>query len=213
MILLITLILLLVFILNLSFYWLLFSRAKARNFEPIGFFYKIFPIIWTITLLTIPILNSSLLRFYFSNNWSYFKDYWILFALLGILLIIIGVNFSKRGRKAYKDKLLDELGSELVTSGVFRIVRHPVYSGWVIIFFGTALISDSLICLVLCPIILIFLDIHAVIEEKLVLIPKYGSNYEKFKEKTPFRIIPTPLNFFLIIITIIIIYVGFLNVT
>jgi protein-S-isoprenylcysteine O-methyltransferase Ste14 len=107
---------------------------------------------------------------------------------------------------------MDEKSPNLATSGVFKIIRHPIYSGWVIIFFGATLLSDSFNCLVLCPIVLILLDIHALIEEKLVLIPKFGNDYEKFKEKTPYRIIPTPLNFFLIIIAVIIIYVGFLNI-
>ncbi len=49
------------------------------------------------------------------------------------------------------------------------------------------------------------------IEEKLILIPKYGKIYENYIKKTPNRIIPTPLNLLLIIITVIIVYVGFLN--
>jgi protein-S-isoprenylcysteine O-methyltransferase Ste14 len=209
----ITIILVLVFILNLLFYWILFLKIEDKNKKFVKFFYIIFPIIWAITLITIPVLNLSLLRFYFSENRSYFKNYWNLFALLGILFIIIGINFAKKANQVYKVKPMDEKSSKLATSGVFRIIRHPIYSAWGIIFFGAALISDSLNSLIICPIILILLDIHATIEEKLILIPKYGNDYEKFKEKTPYRIIPTPLNFFLIIIVIIIIYVGFLNIS
>jgi len=106
---------------------------------------------------------------------------------------------------------MDEESSKLITSGIFRIIRHPFYSGWVIIFLGAALISDSLVSLILCPIIYVFIESHASIEEKLILIPKYGNRYEKFKERNPYRIIPAPLNFLLIIIAVIIIYIGFFN--
>ena len=213
MILLITIVLVFIFLLNLFIYWKIFLKEKDKNNKLVRFFYKIFPIIWTFTLITIPIINSSFLRAYLPENSSYFDDYWNLFALLGIAFIIIGISFAKKARKVYKVKPMDKESSELITSDIFRIIRHPVYSGWVIIFLGAALISDSLISLILCPIIYVILESHASIEEKLILIPKYGDKYEKFMDKTPYRIIPTPLNFLLIVIAIIIVYVGFLNIS
>ncbi len=213
MILLITIVLVFIFLSNLFIYWKIFLKVKYKNNKLVRFFYKIFPIVWTFTFITIPIINSSFLRAYFPENSSYFDDYWILFALLGITFIIIGISFAKKAREVYRVKPMDEKSSELITSGIFRIIRHPVYSGGLIIFLGAALISDSLISLILCPIIYVILESHASIEEKLILIPKYGDKYEKFKDKTPYRIIPTPLNFLLIIIAVIIVYVGFLNIS
>jgi len=209
----ITIVLVFIFFSNLSLYWILFLKVKEKNNKLVRLFYKIFPIIWAFTLITIPIINSSFLRAYFPENLSYFDEYWNLFALLGIAFIIIGINFAKKARKVYRVKPLGKESSNLITSGIFRIIRHPVYSGWVIIFLGAALISDSLISLILCPIIYIILEFHTLIEEKLILIPKYGDEYEKFKDRTPYRIIPTPFNLLLIIIIFIIVYVGFLNIS
>ncbi len=211
MILLITIILLFVFTSNLIVYWVLFLKVKNKENIIIRLFYKVFPLIWTLSLVPIPIINSSFLIMVFPQNLSYFRDYWIFFVLLGIVFIIIGVNFANKAKKVYRVKTLDENSSKLIKSGVFRIIRHPIYSAWVIIFLGAAIISDSIISLIISPVILLILEIHARIEEKLILIPKYGEAYQKYKEKTPYRIIPTPLNFLLIIITFIIVYVGFLN--
>ena len=213
MIILITIVLVFVFLSNLSLYWILFLKIKEKNNKLVRLFYKIYPIICAFTLITIPIINSSFLSAYFPENLSYFDKYWNLFALLGIAFFIIGISFAKKARKAYRVKTTDEESSPLITSGIFRIIRHPAYSGCVIIFLGAALISDSLISLILCPIVYLILEIHALIEEKLILIPKYGDKYEKFKDKTPYSIIPTPLNLLLIIITFIIIYVGFVNIS
>jgi len=171
---------------------------------------KHFTTIRGIILIVIPILNSSLLRFYFPENLSYFKEYWNLFALLGTVFIILGINIARRGYQL-KKRRREEKNTKLITSGVFRIIRHPSYSAWVIIFIGMALISDSIISLIMCPIILISFEIHASFEEKRVFFPRHGSKYNDYMEITPYRIIPTPLNFFLVIITMIIIYVGFLN--
>ncbi|MFX1375888.1 MAG: methyltransferase family protein [Promethearchaeota archaeon] len=207
----ITIILVLIFILNISIYWIVSSKVNDTNKKSIKAFYNIFPILWKLILIIIPIINLSFLRFYFPENLSYFDDYWNLFALLGIVFIIIGINFSKKAKKAYNIKTSHQNSSKLITSGVFRIIRHPIYSGWVIIFFGAAIISDSLTSLILCPVLYIIMTIHTLLEEKLILIPKYGKKYENFKEKTPYRIIPIPLNLLLVIITFIIVYIGFLN--
>jgi len=210
--LLITIILLIIFIFNLILYWILFLKVKDKERKSVKVFYKLFPLIWTLSIVPIPIINSSFLILYFPNNFSYFQEYWIFFALFGITLIIIGINFAKRARKVYKVKAIDETSSKLTTKGIFKLIRHPIYSAWGIIFLGAAIISDSFICLLVSPLILIILEIHAMLEENLILIPKFGKSYENYKRKTPNRIIPTPMNLLLIIIALVIVYVGFLNV-
>ena len=211
MILLITIILVLIFISNLITYWILFLKVKDKKNKLVKVFFKIFPILWTISIIPIPIINSSFLKVYFPQNISYFDEYWIFFVLLGIFFIIVGIIFANKANKVYKIKALDETHSELITSGVFRIIRHPVYLAWVMIFLGAAIISDSFVSLILSPVFLLILEVHALIEENLILIPKYGRTYEQYKKKTPYRIIPTPLNFLLLVITFIITYVGLLN--
>ncbi len=210
--LLITIILLIIFIFNLILYWILFLKVKDKERKSVKVFYKLFPLIWTLSIVPIPIINLSFLKLWFPNNFSYFQQYWIFFALFGITLIIIGINFAKRARKIYKVKSLDETSSKLITRGIFKLIRHPIYSAWGIIFIGAAIISDSFISLLISLLILIILEIHAMLEENLILIPKYGKSYENYKRKTPNRIIPTPMNLLLIIIALVIVYVGFLNV-
>ncbi|MFX0042522.1 MAG: methyltransferase family protein [Candidatus Hodarchaeota archaeon] len=210
--LLLTIILLILFNFNLILYWTFFLKVKDKERKSVKIFYKIFPLIWTLSIVPIPIINLSFLKLWFPHNFSYFQEYWIFFALFGITLIIIGINFAKRARKLYKAKPLDENSSKLITHGIFRLIRHPIYSAWGIIFIGAAIISDSLISLLICPLVLIILEIHAMLEENLILIPKFGKNYENYKKKTPNRIIPTPMNLLLIIMVLVIAYVGFLNV-
>ncbi|MFW9819923.1 MAG: methyltransferase family protein [Candidatus Thorarchaeota archaeon] len=207
--LLVTILLVFTFSLNFVVFWGLFLKNKDKGKKI--FYYKLFPVVWTLSLVPIPIINSSFLRMFFPNNYSYFEDLWIFFILFGIALIIVGIIFIKRANEVYKVKLMDENSSNLITKGIFKLVRHPIYSSWGIIFLGLAIISDSLISLIISPLILILLELHAIIEEKLILIPKYDKIYENYKEKTPKRIIPTPLNLLLIIMAFIIVYVGIFN--
>ncbi len=209
---LVTVILLFIFLLNISLYWVFYVKIEEKERKRlIKLFYKIFPVIWTISLIPIPIINSSFLRIFLPNNYSYFDQYWIFFALFGIVLIFMGIVFVKRANKVYKVKSMDENSSSLITKGIFKLIRHPVYSAWGIIFLGFAIVSDSLISLIISLIIFIILEIHSMIEENLILVKKYGKDYENYKKKTPNRIIPTPLNLLLIMMAVIIAYVGFLN--
>ena len=91
---LLTIVLFSVFILNLVVYWLLFLKVKNKDQKIVRVFYKIFPVVWTLSLVPIPIINLSFLRVFFPNNYSYFKFYWVYFALLGVAFIIIGINFN-----------------------------------------------------------------------------------------------------------------------
>ncbi|MFX0145309.1 MAG: methyltransferase family protein, partial [Candidatus Hodarchaeota archaeon] len=183
--LLITIILLTIFLFNLIIYWVLFIKSKKKEEKVIKLFYKLFPVIWTLSLIPIPIINLSFLRLYFPSNFSYFGEYWIFFALLGITFIIIGIIFAKRANRAYKIKPMNKNNSILITKGIFNIIRHPIYSAWGIIFLGLAIISDSLTSLIVSVLIFIILEINAIIEEKLILIPKFGQKYENYKTKTP----------------------------
>lgn len=212
MMLLITIILLIIFIFNLILYWIIFLKINNKERKLVKFYYRLFPLIWTLSIVPIPIINSSFLILYFPKNFSYFQDYFIFFALLGITFIIIGINFAKRAKKVYKVKSLEKKSSKLITHGIFKLIRHPIYSAWTIIFIGAAIISDSIISLLVSPLILILLEIHAMFEENLILIPNYGKKYEDYKKKTPNRIIPAPMNLLLIIIAFIIAYVDFLNI-
>ena len=147
MIILITILLMFIFILNLVTYWLLYEKNKEKLSKKL--FYKLFPVIWTLSIIPIPIINSGFLEFLFPTNYSYFQEYWIFFALLGILFIIIGIIFAKRAKKLFKINMVHGNSTNLIRSGVFKIVRHPTYFSWTIIIFGAALISDSLISLII----------------------------------------------------------------
>jgi protein-S-isoprenylcysteine O-methyltransferase Ste14 len=56
-------------------------------------------------------------------------------------------------------------GSELVSTGAYRFVRHPIYGGLVIASFGWALICASVVALLLSLVLLAFFDLKSRREE------------------------------------------------
>ncbi|MEM0493572.1 MAG: isoprenylcysteine carboxylmethyltransferase family protein [Candidatus Thermoplasmatota archaeon] len=78
---------------------------------------------------------------------------------------------------------------QLVTSGVFRYIRHPHYTSLIIIGFGLALFFYSLAALLIAS-IAVPIMIISIIDEERHLIRQYGEAYLEYKQRVPYRIIP-----------------------
>jgi protein-S-isoprenylcysteine O-methyltransferase Ste14 len=73
--------------------------------------------------------------------------------------------------------------SDLVSTGAFRYVRHPLYLGCILFYLGLAFCTFSLFSLVLWVAIFIFYNYIASYEEKL-LEAKFGESYRIYQEHT-----------------------------
>lgn len=80
-------------------------------------------------------------------------------------------------------------GAALLTSGLYRRVRHPVYSGLLIWAFGMAIATASVLHFVLFGVLWVFFHAKAAHEEKL-LAQKF-SGYPEYAARTP-RFFPSP---------------------
>lgn len=78
---------------------------------------------------------------------------------------------------------------QLITNGVFRHIRHPHYTSVLIIGYGLAFFFHSTLTLIIAT-IAIPLMIWSIIDEEKQLLKKYGEQYKKYMEKTPYRLIP-----------------------
>jgi len=73
----------------------------------------------------------------------------------------------------------------LVTDGVFRFSRNPIYVGMTSVYIGVALCARSLPALVLLPVALALLD-HAVVDpEERYLARKFGDAYRAYNDAVP----------------------------
>lgn len=76
---------------------------------------------------------------------------------------------------------------ELIQSGLYRFVRHPIYFGVILVCFGWASIEQTLYTLVLAIILLIFFDLKSR-QEEIWLTEKF-SEYAEYKITTK-KLIP-----------------------
>jgi protein-S-isoprenylcysteine O-methyltransferase Ste14 len=105
---------------------------------------------------------------------------------LVIRLIILGVALStafylfKSGHVVVSG---DQRATEVVSTGAFRYVRHPLYLGSILVYLGLTVSTASLFCLVLLVAIAVFYNYIAGYEEKLLEL-KLGQAYIAYKKKT-----------------------------
>jgi len=72
----------------------------------------------------------------------------------------------------------------LKTTGIQAKIRHPLYSGTLLIFIGYFIFNPQLTNLIMLLSLFIYLPVGIRLEEKK-LIDTFGEDYLRYKEKTP----------------------------
>ncbi len=116
---------------------------------------------------------------------------------LGLILATFGIFIIKRAFRAYSTlKFLGIKKEEtelqtLNTNGLQAHVRHPLYSGTLLIFIGYALFNPTLASSVTLIALIVYLPLGIKSEERK-LIETFGTAYLEYKSNTP-SLIPSLL--------------------
>ena len=145
----------------------------------------IFPI-FSILFLFVFIVPAFDKRFHWSIPWIWTEI--IGFVLLPFSFYII---YRVMLENAYASKVLDireESGQKVIDTGPYAIVRHPMYSGFILMMFCVVLALGSWYALIPAILAAIFLAIRIKFEEKMLIKGLVG--YKEYKEKVRYKIIP-----------------------
>jgi len=100
---------------------------------------------------------------------------------LGIAINIVADNALHKASTTVKPF---EESSALVTSGAYRISRHPMYLGFVLILVGVAILLGSLSPCVVILIFVILMDQVFIKVEERMLGAKFGEAWLAYKRQT-----------------------------
>ncbi len=108
------------------------------------------------------------------------------FNLLGIVPLTVGMVLNLMANGVFKKlgTTIKPFGESaaLVTSGVFRISRHPMYLGMVLILFGIAVLMGSLMPYAVIPVFAVLMDVVFIRVEEIMLEEKFGEAWLEYKE-------------------------------
>jgi protein-S-isoprenylcysteine O-methyltransferase Ste14 len=101
-----------------------------------------------------------------------------LLSLTGIVLVVMGWNV------VYRRYWRKEAGQgELVTSGIYRYIRHPQYTGFLLITLGMLLDWATLPMLIMWPVMAVLYTRLAKKEEG-DMIAEFGQKYVDYMQRT-----------------------------
>jgi len=109
--------------------------------------------------------------------------------IIGFPILIISGIFAKYGLGIVFGEVREK--PTVIEKGVFKIVRHPVYLGSILLYLGLIILTCSIASAILWIIIVIFYYFISKYEEKLLL-KEFGTNYENYRKRVPMMI---PLKF------------------
>jgi protein-S-isoprenylcysteine O-methyltransferase Ste14 len=165
-------------------YWIISSfRTKTdeqRESEPSRWLHSAL-ILAGALVMTFPQLFSPALstRLIVEHEWVYWLSATLVALGLGTAIfarMALGANWSAA--------VVLKQGHELIRSGPYRYVRHPIYTGLLVALFGTALETGALRGVIGFALIAIAIVYKYRTEEKF-LVRKFGDDYNRYKAEVP----------------------------
>jgi len=111
--------------------------------------------------------------------------------IIGGIIFLIAMGFAVLA--VYQIKFgavkVPSVKRELKTSGIYGLVRHPIYFGDTFWPAGLSIMFNATYSLMLTPLWFVLLLLLSLVEEDK-LIEEYGKEYEEYMQKVPKKIVP-----------------------
>jgi protein-S-isoprenylcysteine O-methyltransferase Ste14 len=110
-----------------------------------------------------------------------------MWKLLGLIPLAGGIAVNLIADRAFHKtgttvKPFQE-SAALITGGVFRMSRHPMYLGFLLILIGVAMLLGSLTPWFMIPLFAILIDRLFIIVEEQMLLAKFGQTWLDYKAR------------------------------
>ncbi len=112
---------------------------------------------------------------------SYKLQLGIFVSTIGFLLLIISIK-SFIDNKTTINPLNLKKSTYLVTSGVFRFSRNPMYLGMLLFLLGTAIILNIIGGLIISILFIFYMNFFQIIPEEKALQNLFGKNYRNYRK-------------------------------
>ncbi len=132
-------------------------------------------------------------KYWFDNPFSIYQIFSWSFLIISGYLIIVGVILMKKlgkpeNNRSEKTLYQLEKTTELIEQGIFKYIRHPLYSSLLFLTWGISLKNFSIELLFVSILSTVFLYLTAIFDEK-ECIAFFGDQYIEYMKKSK-RFIP-----------------------
>ena len=134
-------------------------------------------------LFVLPILASIPVEWIWPTSFAQGPVRWISGTLFFVFGVALNISGFLTQRRAGTDPIPFNPTTRIVTHGLYRFTRNPMYIGFALWTFGIAILTDSLWMLGAVPIGLVLTDLLVVRREEYYLERKFGDEYLTYKER------------------------------
>lgn len=103
-------------------------------------------------------------------------------GVIGMSLGVMGVTQFRIAQTTPNPQALEKVSS-LVTSGIYRYSRNPMYLGLVLILLGWAFYLSHFLAFVLLPIFILYMTRFQIQPEEQMMARKFGKTYQAYLNK------------------------------
>ncbi len=139
---------------------------------------KIHPPVLTFIFIILAYVANWFVTIEFVSSASWVKYFGLGLAVVGLLLPFIAIREFIKARTT-----VNPHGSvtNIISSGIYRYTRNPIYLGFVFMLIGFLLFSNSLWGLILSPVLVICFNELVIKHEEAYLEKKFGEQYTNYK--------------------------------
>lgn len=155
------------------------SEPKQAN---TGYSWKRDPLFWMYSVLMfVPIIMVFLFYNYYRLDFCVYAG-WTLLGFSIFVILLAGYEFRIKGGAPKGESIVRT--TVLVDSGVYAVVRHPQYLGFMLFVFGLVLMSQHWLS-VLSGVFGTPLFYRDVLREEQMSIAKFGDEYKRYMQRVP----------------------------
>lgn len=119
-------------------------------------------------------------------QWRFVPESSLAIAWMGLALVVAGIGFSIWARlflgRNWSGRVTIKEQHELIQNGPYSIVRHPIYSGFLLAILGTALVQGQLRSLLALPLAALGWTLKLRLEESFMS-QQFGNAYLDYKRR------------------------------
>jgi len=139
---------------------------------------KIHPPVLTFIFITFAYLANWFIPLQFSMSWLRYLGFAI--AIIGFLLPFFAIREFMKAKTTVNPH---GSVSNIISSGIFRLSRNPIYVGFVLMSIGFPLYSGTYWGIILSPVLILCFNYLIIQHEEVYLEKKFGEQYTSYKSK------------------------------
>ncbi len=156
-------------------------RILGKNFRFYRLIYNVFAFALLIPVLTIQFSTEKATLWQVSDYQSVIGKFVCVFGVIFIATALQGYDFSEFSGFDFKNK---KQVQALKTDGLLQYVRHPIYFGILLLFWGMFTADASTRSLCSSVAVTVYLLVGVYFEEKKLVL-EFGESYKKFQKDVP----------------------------